>query len=1030
MVNFIELTEAATDLEITPDQLVEMRSNGDIRGFRDGTSWKFKEDEIERLREESGTGDVLLRNLDMLAHDTTEQVEEVLEMPADAGGNSGSNLSDLELDSDLQFPDADSNTDLPVSAIDNLLLRERGDTYVTLAEAMRLLQCTDTLLFVECDEDNLAGEDGFRDEQGAWFPIQAIINLAEERLITLPPDWENDLDCNELALSDDSDIALGGSESSNLGSDSGSDLEMQDSIWNIDDLDERERGDEYVTLAEAMEILQCTDSFLFKECGTPMETTGFRGAQGAWFPIQTIVNLADKLGTTLSQDWQNDLDCNELALSADSDIALGGSESSNLGSDSGSDLELPDSVWNIDDFNEEERGETYVTMKEAMRLLNRTDAYLFKKCVCMIGETDGKQDAQGAWFPVNIIVNLAAELGEPLPPDWENNLECNDYFELSPDAADQKKAPVFIDTPGELNTPQYRGKPTDATETVLTTIDDDLTLGEDPNIATSGTSPLDTGTPATQIELSSGTILTPRGAAPIPSPLPSSTEAPDFAEVGDTTDYQVDRPRERVQALVDRLEERGYVGRARMRDLRERLDPNNNVTSSAIGNIIGGLEQAREITPSQVLQLKREETSGGVEEPISAFFPPLANHSENVLCVNQLLRQRLVPLGIAEHQYQNLQGSTKTPQQIVAECRSSNHLTQEQEGRFLKRFSCTHANIGRANEFMGDQLARVTRKERVRSVVTDLQALQENDIPALERRLDLFRLEIDDRRGGAQEIAAACRDIVESIIERVPRELPHRDPNMRQYIARAYAIEARVSEILARPHDFALGRRFLRESVPQLDYLAASLQQELGTLRRRHNVKRVMTVHAQEAPGRRKDERRRVREEIASTMGVYGGVGGIHLMGGRPPEQATGETGPEPVRARTRQSLADRFRSMKASFAAGSQYATDARSARETPMFIEDAPSAEAAAPSPLASASPALGEEIVEAEVIEEEAPAERPLGWATKFVSHAETTTEGSWQRQVAKAITEFRHLRDQFRSGAGGTTTRGTDESSDGG
>ena len=36
MAKFVELNEAAKMLGLTPDQLVEMRSNGDIHGYRDG----------------------------------------------------------------------------------------------------------------------------------------------------------------------------------------------------------------------------------------------------------------------------------------------------------------------------------------------------------------------------------------------------------------------------------------------------------------------------------------------------------------------------------------------------------------------------------------------------------------------------------------------------------------------------------------------------------------------------------------------------------------------------------------------------------------------------------------------------------------------------------------------------------------------------------------------------------------------------------------------------------------------------------
>ncbi len=42
MSNYVPLDEAAKRLGVNPDQLVEMLSRGDIFGYRDGASWKFK----------------------------------------------------------------------------------------------------------------------------------------------------------------------------------------------------------------------------------------------------------------------------------------------------------------------------------------------------------------------------------------------------------------------------------------------------------------------------------------------------------------------------------------------------------------------------------------------------------------------------------------------------------------------------------------------------------------------------------------------------------------------------------------------------------------------------------------------------------------------------------------------------------------------------------------------------------------------------------------------------------------------------
>lgn len=52
---FVVLNEAAAMLGVTPEQLGEMRSRGEIHGYRDGSSWKFKVEEVERVAAKLGT---------------------------------------------------------------------------------------------------------------------------------------------------------------------------------------------------------------------------------------------------------------------------------------------------------------------------------------------------------------------------------------------------------------------------------------------------------------------------------------------------------------------------------------------------------------------------------------------------------------------------------------------------------------------------------------------------------------------------------------------------------------------------------------------------------------------------------------------------------------------------------------------------------------------------------------------------------------------------------------------------------------
>ena len=54
---FHNLEEAAKRLNISPEELGKMREDGEIRGFRDGSTWKFKTSEIEQLTGQSSSDD-------------------------------------------------------------------------------------------------------------------------------------------------------------------------------------------------------------------------------------------------------------------------------------------------------------------------------------------------------------------------------------------------------------------------------------------------------------------------------------------------------------------------------------------------------------------------------------------------------------------------------------------------------------------------------------------------------------------------------------------------------------------------------------------------------------------------------------------------------------------------------------------------------------------------------------------------------------------------------------------------------------
>lgn len=87
---FLSLEEAAKKLGVTTEQLVSFRSEGRVRGFRDGASWKFPEAEIERLADDlAAEGD---------SYDPYQMVDDDAPAESPSSGGSGVVLDDLDLD--------------------------------------------------------------------------------------------------------------------------------------------------------------------------------------------------------------------------------------------------------------------------------------------------------------------------------------------------------------------------------------------------------------------------------------------------------------------------------------------------------------------------------------------------------------------------------------------------------------------------------------------------------------------------------------------------------------------------------------------------------------------------------------------------------------------------------------------------------------------------------------------------------------------------------------------------------------------
>lgn len=128
-MGLIDLEKAAEILGISPEELVEMRERNEIHGYRDGASWRFKEDEVNRVKEEmqqSTGGEPVVDQFD----DSSILVsEEALGESSDGATSTiiGKNESlDLEPDSDIELGSDLSDTGAPSSGINLTAGSETG----------------------------------------------------------------------------------------------------------------------------------------------------------------------------------------------------------------------------------------------------------------------------------------------------------------------------------------------------------------------------------------------------------------------------------------------------------------------------------------------------------------------------------------------------------------------------------------------------------------------------------------------------------------------------------------------------------------------------------------------------------------------------------------------------------------------------------------------------------------------------------------------------------------------------------------
>jgi len=152
--NYLPLDEAAQRLGISHEKLVEMRSRGAIRGFRDGASWKFPADEIERIAADMVSGDLDPGLSDLISE---QEVGSLVNQGPVLGGNAAN-----DPDSDVGLGDespAGGNTDMAGIGSDVQTVSNQSDDLLTSSSAA-VMGVSDDLLAGGSAEDLMPVDDG------------------------------------------------------------------------------------------------------------------------------------------------------------------------------------------------------------------------------------------------------------------------------------------------------------------------------------------------------------------------------------------------------------------------------------------------------------------------------------------------------------------------------------------------------------------------------------------------------------------------------------------------------------------------------------------------------------------------------------------------------------------------------------------------------------------------------------------------------------------------------------------------------
>ncbi|TWT53263.1 Helix-turn-helix domain protein [Rubripirellula amarantea] len=361
MANYLSLEEAAKKLGVPTEKLVELRSQGQIRGFRDGASWKFPENEIDRLQDElgdalSGGSGILVEDDDLMLSSSIIGGDHALsDDGSDLGIGSESGLLGVSgSDVNLVASEGDGS-DVAIVASDTDLLKESSGVDLLEIDSADL-QLNDPAILHDSAQLDLAIEPN----AGSTGPVTdaELKEISESHPDVLAPESDISLDSvasndsgilsdvgslsssdsgsllgigdDEIKLNTDSDLSFSGSEPDD---DSGEELIGEDDDDSAMDVIGSDIGTVKSAGASSLELM--SDLGLDSEDSAPDVLGGSRGAD-----VLSELDLlsAEQQGSGL--------------ISGDSEDLLGSSgvsNSSGLGSSMGVDMLGDSALGDIDD---------------------------------------------------------------------------------------------------------------------------------------------------------------------------------------------------------------------------------------------------------------------------------------------------------------------------------------------------------------------------------------------------------------------------------------------------------------------------------------------------------------------------------------------------------------------------------------------------------------------------------------------------------------------------------------------------------